>query len=126
MIKKISTFLSLFTSSATLFCCAIPALLSVIAGGIAVSGFLSAFPWLVTLSMYKKWLFIVAGILILLNGFLIYRPIKKKKVCPIDEGKGCEVAGGFTKTVFWIAVIIYSIGFFVAYPLVPILRFLEN
>jgi mercuric ion transport protein len=125
MLKKITDFASLFPSSATLLCCAIPALLSVVAGGAAVSSFVSAFPWLIPLSENKNWLFLGAGALLAFNGVLTLRP-KGTVACAITGGKGCEAAGGITKNVFWFAVILYGIGAFVAYALVPILIFLES
>jgi len=125
MKEKIISFFSLFGSSTTLLCCALPALLSVIAGGAAVGSLISAFPWLIPLSMYKNWLFLAAGILLALNGVMTLRP-KGKLACAITGGKGCEVAGNFTKGMFWLSVGLYSIGAFVAYSLVPIIRFFEG
>jgi len=124
MWKKVVDFLSLFGSGATLLCCAIPALLSVIAGGAAVGSFVSIFPWLIPLSEHKDKLFLVAGILIIFNGFLTLRP-KGKVACAITGGKGCEVAGSMTKGLFWFSVSLYTIGAFVAYALVPIMRLFE-
>lgn len=57
MWKGIVDFFSLFGSTATLLCCALPALLSVIAGGAAVGAFVSTFPWLIPLSQHKELLF---------------------------------------------------------------------
>ena len=125
MYKKLMDFGSLFTSSATLLCCAIPALLSVIAGGAAVSAFASTFPWLIPLSQNKDWLFLGAGTLLLVNAFLTLRP-KGKVACAITGGKGCEVAGNMTKRIFWVSVTIYAVGAFAAYALVPVLIFFES
>jgi len=125
MLSKITDFLGLFTSSATLLCCAIPALLSVIAGGVAVSAFASTFPFLIPLSLHKNWLFAGAGSLLIFNGFLTLRP-KGKVVCAFTGDKGCEAAGSFTKKIFWLSVIIYGIGAFVAYGLTPLLIFIES
>ena len=125
MMKKILDFFSVFGSTGTLVCCAIPAVLSVIAGGAAVSAFVTVFPWVIPISRYKGWLFLVAGILLIINGVLTLKP-KSKMVCAITGGKGCEVAGGFTKVVFWFAVTVYCIGAFAAYALVPLLIFFEG
>lgn len=125
MRKKIMSFLSLFGSGATLLCCALPAILSIIAGGTALGAFLSAFPWLIPLSRHKEWIFVVAGILLVINGIFVLKP-KGKVACTITGGKGCEGAGGLTKGVFWFSVLLYSIGAFSAYALVPILRFFES
>ena len=122
--EKVVSFLSLFGSTSTLLCCALPALLSVIAGGAAVSSLVSAFPWLIPLSKHKSWIFLGAGALLILNAIITFYP-KGKVACSITGGKGCEVAGRFTKTIFWISVILYSLGAFTAYALVPLLKFVE-
>ncbi len=124
MREKIVSFLALFGSSATLLCCALPALLVVIAGGAAMGALLSNFPWLIPLSRNKEWIFLGAGVLLLFNGILTLRP-KGKVACAITGGKGCEVAGNFTKGMFWFSILLYGIGGFVAFALVPILRFFD-
>jgi len=116
-------FGSLFTSSATLLCCAIPAVLSTLVGGAAVGAFVSTFPWLIPLSQQKNWLFLGAGILLTINGILILRP-KGKVACAITGGKGCEVAGNFSKGMFWFSIALYGIGAFFAYAYVPIVKLL--
>lgn len=123
MKEKIISFLSLFGSSTTLLCCALPATLSVIAGGAAVGSLISVFPWLITLSRYHNWIFFVAGILLLINGVFVFRP-KGKAACAVTGGKGCQVAGGFSKEMFWISIVLYGIGLFFAYLYVPIVKFL--
>jgi len=125
MWKKLVDFFSLFGSSATLFCCALPAVLSALAGGAAVGSLVSAFPWLIPLSRHKTWLFLGAGALLALNGFLTLKP-KGQVACAITGGKGCTVAGTFTRNMFWFSVSIYAIGAFAAYAFVPILRFFEG
>ena len=51
MKDKALSAVSLFTSSGTLLCCVLPAVVATIAGGAAVSSMLSAFPFLIPLSM---------------------------------------------------------------------------
>lgn len=46
-------YLSLFASFGTLICCALPSLLVLLGLGATVAAFLSAAPWLVTLSRHK-------------------------------------------------------------------------
>src|SRR4051812_49538424 len=58
------SYLSLFTSVSTLLCCALPSLLVLLGLGATVASFLSAVPWLVTLSHHKQWVFCVSGFLI--------------------------------------------------------------
>ena len=121
--QKASSFFALFTSTGTLICCALPAAVAAFAGGAALTSMISTFPWMVTLSGYKEWIFFGSGIMLLISGILVYRP-KGKMACSITGGQGCEVAGRFTKVMFWSSVIIYSTGAFFAYALVPIMRLL--
>ncbi len=123
--KKILGFLAFLGSSGTLFCCVIPALLATVGGGAAVSAFISVFPWLVPLSQHKGWLFGVAGLLLFVNGFFVFRP-RSKLVCSVTGGGICETSGAFGKILFAVAVIFYSAGFFTAFLLTPILRFFER
>ncbi|MBI2166937.1 MAG: hypothetical protein HYU34_01695 [Candidatus Omnitrophica bacterium] len=122
--EKIVHFLALFGSTSTLLCCALPALLATVAGGVVLSALISAFPWLIPLSRNKDWIFIIAGVLILISGILTFGP-KGKIACALTGGKGCEVAGGFTRILFFVSLAIYLMGGFVAYALVPLLRFFE-
>jgi len=124
MREKIMSFLSLFGSSATLLCCALPATLSIVAGGAAVGSLISVFPWLIPLSRYHNWLFLIAGILLFVNGVFVLSP-KGKVSCSITGGKGCEVAGSFSKWMFGFSIILYGIGVFFAYAYVPIAKFLN-
>jgi len=121
MREKIMSFFSLFGSTTTLLCCALPATLSIIAGGAAVGSLISVFPWLIPLSKHHNWIFLIAGILLLINGIFVLSP-KGKVACSITGGKGCEVAGSFSKWMFWISVILYSIGAFFAYAYVPFME----
>jgi hypothetical protein len=117
------SFLGLFGSSATLLCCALPAALSIIAGGAAIGALISVFPWLIPLSRYHNWIFLVAAILLLVNGIFIFLP-KGTVACAITGGKGCEVAGKFSKGIFWFSIVLYTIGFFFTYAYVPMAKFL--
>ncbi|GIX08133.1 MAG: hypothetical protein KatS3mg115_2536 [Candidatus Poribacteria bacterium] len=120
---RVMAFLSLFTSTGTLLCCALPALLGAIAGGAAVSSFISAVPWVVPLSRYKAWLFLVAGLLLAVEAVLLFRP-RSRIACAVNGGEACEVTGQWTRWLFWSAVLIYGIGFAFAYALVPVMRLL--
>ena len=123
--QGVVSFLALFTSTGTLFCCALPSAIAAVAGGAAVASFVSTFPWLIPLSANKGWIFLASGLMIVFSGILVFRP-KGKVACSITGGKGCAVAGRFTKAMFWISAGIYSVGAFFAYAIVPLLRILEG
>ncbi|MBI4530021.1 MAG: hypothetical protein HY709_00730 [Candidatus Latescibacteria bacterium] len=125
MKEKAIGVLALFGSTGTLLCCALPAALAAIAGGAAVGTLLSTLPWLVPLSAHKEWIFLIAGVLITINGVLVLRP-KGRIACSITGGKGCEIAGRFSKVMLWLSMGVYGIGTIFAYALVPLLRLLEG
>ena len=62
MKEKLISVLALFTSTGTLLCCVLPAVVATVAGGAAVGSMLSLFPWLIPLSIHKEWIFGTAGI----------------------------------------------------------------
>lgn len=122
--KALSVF-TLFTSSGTLLCCVLPAVVASIAGGAAVSSMLAAFPLLIPLSMYKEWIFAVAAILIAINGYMVFKP-NKEVACDVDKGEvGCDITGQFNKRMFYISASILALGAFFAYALVPIMIYFD-
>ncbi len=111
---KVFAFVALLGSTGTLICCVLPVVVAALAGGAAVLGMVTMFPWLIPLSQHKVWIFLVAAILIAFTGIILYRP-HSRLVCALLGGKGCEVTGKFSKTLFWIALGIYVVGFTASY-----------
>lgn len=125
MKNKFLSILSVFTSSSTLICCALPALVAAIAGGAAVSSLISIFPWMVPLSQHKLWIFLLAWLLIILTGILIFR--NQTPNCDLSKGEtGCEVTGKFSKISFYISFSILLFATFFSYALTPILRWVDQ
>lgn len=122
--KALSVF-TLFTSSGTLLCCVLPAVVATIAGGAAVSSMLSAFPFLIPLSMHKEWIFAIAAILIAINGYMVFKP-NQDLACDVEAGEdGCDITGRFNKRMFYISATVLAVGAFFAYALVPILVYFD-
>ncbi len=122
--KALSVF-TLFTSSGTLLCCVLPAVVATIAGGAAVSSMLSAFPFLIPLSMHKEWIFAIAAILIAINGYMVFKP-NQDVACDVEAGEdGCDITGRFNKRMFYISATVLAVGAFFAYALVPILIYFD-
>jgi mercuric ion transport protein len=105
----------------TLLCCALPALLITLGMGMTLASLTVSVPWLFSLSRYKGILFLTAGILLLLSYYFIFIRAKQMESC---EPGACEVAGKFSKSMFWISLIIYAIGVTAAYLYIPILNLL--
>jgi len=123
--NRLVSYLALFTSVGTLLCCALPSLLVLLGLGATVASFLSAAPWLVTLSRHKNWVFGVSGGLILGNLFYMYRVAPGLKragtTCPADAPEACAGASRVNRVILWVSVAIYSVGLFSAYALGPLL-----
>ncbi len=118
------SYLSLFTSFGTLLCCALPSLLVLLGLGATVASFLSAVPWLVTLSRHKNWVFLAAGLLIGANFLYTYAlapRLQGRAGCPSDAPNACTTSSRMSRLVLWVSGAIYGIGLFSAYALGPLL-----
>ncbi len=115
---KSVTIFTLFTTTGTLICCALPILLVTFGLGATVVAMTSAFPFLITLTQYKIWVFAFSGIMLALSGWLMFRPGRS---CPADIAlaKACNTAYKWNKRIYWTSVIIWAIGFAAAYLLLP-------
>jgi hypothetical protein len=118
--QNIMPFLSLFTSVGTLVCCALPALFVTLGAGAALAGLVSNVPWLIALSEHKKWVFGIAGMLMLVTGIL--RFLNRNAPCPIDKAAAlaCTKLRKINSWMYWISVGIYATGFFFAFIAVRI------
>lgn len=107
--------LSLFTSTGTLICCALPALFVTLGAGAALAGLLSTAPWLVALSKYKVWTFGLSGAMILFAGFIRRRA--RNTPCPIDpkQAQSCMRLRKVSAWMYWGAVAVWAVGFFFAF-----------
>ncbi len=123
--NRLLSYLALFTSLGTLLCCALPSLLVLLGLGATVASFLSAVPCLVTLARHRAWVFTVSGVLIASNFVYVYRLSPRLKAqgqaCLIEDGPtACDTATRVSRIALWVAAVIYAVGFFTAYLLVPI------
>ena len=60
MQDKTANFFSLFASTSTLICCALPAIFVAIGAGATFASLVSSFPFLITLSKYKLYITLFA------------------------------------------------------------------
>lgn len=121
-------YLSLFTSTSTLLCCALPSLLVLFGLGASVASMLSFLPWLVTLSEHKVATFSISGALIALSFVNTYFIVPRlaNQNCDPDNPTGCAEASRFSKILLWVSTMIFAVGFFVAFVLGPILAKLDG
>ena len=106
----LASVLSLFASSSTLVCCALPALLVALGAGAALSGLVGVFPQIVWLSENKIALFFTAGVLLLASGVLQWK--NRTAPCPIDPAlrNACLKTRKVSWRVYWVSVGIFAIG----------------
>ncbi len=114
-----ATWLTLFASTGTLVCCALPIILVALGLGATVATLTSNFPFLVTLSEHKAWVFAGSGAMLVLSGWLLSRP---GRACPADPELGavCSRAQVWNRRVYWASVAIWGVGFAAAYLALPI------
>ena len=119
------SWLTLFASGGTLICCAIPIVLVTLGLGATVAALSSSFPVLITISQHKVWVFSGSGALLLLSGWLMYRP---GRACPADPelARVCARAQVWNRRIYWTSVIIWSAGFFAAYLVLPLRIWLDS
>jgi hypothetical protein len=101
---------SLFASSGTLLCCALPALLVALGAGAVMSSLVSAVPQLVVLSEHKEALFLAAGLMLVASGALQWR--NRHAPCPVDPQlrQACLRTRQVALRLFQASVGIYLIG----------------
>ena len=118
------SWMTLFASTGTLICCALPIMLVTLGLGATVAALTSTFPFLVVLSEHKIWVFAFSGLMLAVSGWLLYRPGRS---CPVDPQLGalCSNAHVWNRRIYWLSVVIWSAGFFAAYLALPLRIWLE-
>jgi len=121
--QKSITVFTLFTTTGTLLCCALPIILVTLGLGATVVAMTSAFPFLIT-THYKIWVFAFSGAMLAISGWIMFR---SGRVCPSDKAlaKACNTAHKWNKRIYWSSVVIWSIGFTASYLLLPIRIWLD-
>lgn len=115
-----SALLSIFTSSSTLICCALPALLVTLGAGATLAGLVSAVPQLIWLSLHKGLVFGLAGLMLAAAGALQYRA--RFAPCPADPrlAAACARTRRISLGVYGLSLAIYAVGVVFAF-LLPLL-----
>lgn len=113
--SKLASLLSLFTSSGTLVCCALPALLVTLGAGAALSSLVSAVPQLVWLSEHKEAVFVVAALMLAIAGYMQWRA--RTLPCPTDTALAatCTRTRKFSLRMYFVSLVIFLTGGFFAF-----------
>ena len=102
--------LALLTSSATLLCCVLPAVLVALGAGAALAGLVTAVPQLIWLSEHKGWVFGVAGMLLILSGIALW--YGRSLPCPSDPvaARACQKLRRLSAVLYGLALISFIGG----------------
>ena len=109
------SYLSLFTSGGTLICCALPALLVGLGAGAVMASLVSSVPQIVWFSEHKLGVFIFAGIMLSISGFLQWKA--RSLPCPSDIALAeiCNKTRVNSLRVYYFSVTVFLIGGFMAF-----------
>jgi len=107
----------LFSSSATLLCCALPILLVSLGFGSAVAAIYGDyFPWLRWFGLNEGITFGATFSILAISSWMLFR---SARACPADPSlaEACNNAHKWNRRFFWTAVAIWLIGAFSAFIL---------
>ena len=107
---KWAALLSLFSSTGTLLCCALPALLVALGAGAVLSSLVAAVPGLVWVSEYKEAVFGFAGVMLAISGALQWRA--RFAPCPVDPAQrdACLRTRKTSQRIYLASLTIYAVG----------------
>lgn len=113
-------WLALASSGTTLVCCAIPALLVSLGAGAVLAAVVSTIPALIWISKHKAAVFMLAGAMLLIGGWMQTRPAS----CPADArlAQACARYKRISRSVYWMSVLLYLTGAFFAFGLPALMR----
>lgn len=115
MFGRFSAWVSLFASTGTLLCCALPSLLVALGLGATMAGLVASVPQLVVISQYKGSVFTASGVLLGVAGILQHRA--KNAPCPIDRKKAeaCNLARKVSGIILVVSGLLWGVGAFFAF-----------
>ena len=107
MSEKTANFFSLFASSSTLVCCALPAIFVALGAGASFASLITIFPFLITLSQYKLYITFFAIVMLLIAGYANY--INANLPCPADPelGRLCMETRKKSRLIYYLSTSIF-------------------
>ena len=105
----------------TLVCCALPITLVALGAGSVVASMVSTFPWIVTLTEHKAWVFTISALLLAANYWALYR--SGGVAC--DPGGVCHPShpvGRWMRQAFRFSTAVYVVGFAATFLSLPIAK----
>ena len=109
---------SLFASSSTLVCCALPSLFVALGAGASFASLITQIPFLITLSQYKAQITLFALLMIVMAGYVNYRTYHMP--CPADPelGRLCMQTRRRSRILYYFSLVIFTFATIFTY-LVP-------
>jgi len=100
--------MTLFISSSTLICCALPALFVAVGAGTTLASLTNVFPQLIIISQYKVLISFITLIILLVAGVIIKK--SEAMPCPVDPNLRtiCLKTRKNSKTLYYLSVIIFA------------------
>ena len=113
--KGLAPWLSLFASTGTLLCCALPALLVTLGMGATLASLVTAFPQLIWISQYKGLVFSTSAVLMALAAYGHYRA--RNLPCPLDEqqARACSRSRRWSLIILALSGFLWLVGAFFAF-----------
>jgi mercuric ion transport protein len=117
-------WLTLFITSGTLLCCALPILLVSMGFGAVVASLNYNIPGLIFLAEHKLWTLSLSLLLLVFLAWVIWRP---NQTCPVDPklAATCKKAKRWNQRIFWLSAVIWMVGFFFSILLLPLRQLLN-
>ena len=118
MFDRSANLISLFASSSTLICCALPAVFIVVGAGATFASIISIFPFLVVISKYKVSITLVSLLILVFAGYINYRTYYLP--CPADPelGRICLQTRKRSRSIYYFSVILFTFATIFTY-LIP-------
>ena len=118
MFDRSANLISLFASSSTLICCALPAVFIVIGAGATFASIISIFPFLVVISKYKVSITLVSLLILVFAGYINYKTYYLP--CPADPelGRICLQTRKRSRSIYYFSVILFTFATIFTY-LIP-------
>ena len=116
---------TLFVTTGTLLCCALPILLVALGLGTVIATFYYTIPGLSFFAEHQSWTLGLSAFLLLMLAWLIWRPGQS---CPAEPelAAHCLTARYWNIRVFRLSVVIWSIGLFSSVFLLPLSNLLGS
>lgn len=104
------TWLTIFASASTLLCCALPAVLVALGASAALASLVGVFPQIVWVSEHETLVFVTAGVMLAVAGYLQYRA--RFLPCPADPAlaAACARQRRVSNVIYFVSLAIYVVG----------------